>query len=60
MSATDALLWGVVAGAIVVATRIVRLRRGEACEVCADEPATGGADAAGVRTGEGGQRPAEP
>ncbi|HET9820752.1 MAG TPA: hypothetical protein VFQ16_02895 [Burkholderiaceae bacterium] len=35
----EAALWSAIAAAIVVATRVVRQRRGETCAICQDAPA---------------------
>lgn len=35
---TEALLWAAISAAVVIATRLVRLRRGERCAMCNDSP----------------------
>ena len=35
----EAALWSAIAAAIVVATQVVRQRRGETCAICEDAPA---------------------
>ena len=37
-AAGEAVLWGAIAATIVIVTRLVRLRRGQRCEVCRDSP----------------------
>ena len=37
-AATESALWGAIAAGIFVATRFIRSRRGEACELCGDPP----------------------
>ena len=35
---SEAVLWAAISAAAVVATRLVRLRRGERCAMCKDSP----------------------